>query len=101
MTETSTQLVPTATTITSVTNPVTTMLGDDVYEVGEDVAAGRYATEGAPLPGATCLWSVLPYEDAPVEKALSGGFAQGPGQLTVSLGDIIRTRGGCKWTLTQ
>jgi hypothetical protein len=101
VTETSTTWLPTATTITSVTNPVTTMLGDGVYRVGKDVAAGRYATDGAPVQGVTCLWSLLPSEDAPVGKALSGGFAQGPGQLTVSLGDIIATRGGCNWMLTQ
>jgi hypothetical protein len=99
VTETSTQLVPTSTVITSVTNPVSAMLGDGVFEVGEDVAAGRYATIGAPQSGGICVWSLLPYEDAPVEKAVSGGFTEGPGQLTVSLGDIIQTRGGCDWRL--
>lgn len=99
VTETSTRLVPTETVITSMTNPVTKLLGDDVYEVGKDVAAGRYATDGNPVPGASCRWDVLPYQDAPVEKALSGGFTVGPGQFTVVLGDIVRTRGGCEWTL--
>lgn len=101
VTETSTKLVPTATTITSTTNPVTAMPGDAVYEVGKVVAAGRYATTGSPTPGAACRWTLLPYKDAPFEKALSGGFTIGPGELTVVLGDIIRTEGGCIWTLTQ
>ena len=101
VTETSTRLVPTSTVITSVVNPMTMILGDGVYEVGEDVAAGRYTTSGPRVPGGICVWSWLPYEDAPVEKAISGGFTEGPGQLTVSLGDILQTRGGCDWRLTS
>lgn len=101
VTETATKLVPTATTITSTTNPVTVLAGDGVYEVGKVVAAGRYATTGAPTPGASCRWSLLPDKGAPFEHALSGGFTNGPGDFTVFLGDIIRTEGGCVWTLSQ
>lgn len=95
VTETLTRSEPTS----NVVKPVATMLGDGVYKVGEEVAAGWYVTTGAPVPGTACRWYLLPYEDAPLEQALSGGFTDGPGHLTVSVGDIIKTRGGCDWQL--
>ena len=99
VTETTIRLVPTSTAITSMVNPVPMMLGDDVYEVGNDVVAGRYTTTGPSASGGSCAWSLLPSKDASVETAISGGFTQGPGQLILSLGDIIQTHGGCEWRL--
>ncbi|MDF2824876.1 MAG: hypothetical protein K0R68_2284 [Mycobacterium sp.] len=100
VTETSTKLVPTATTITSAANPVTRIGGEGTFGVGDDVAAGRYTTDGPRSPGGICLWRVLPQRDSAPEQAVYGGFAEGPGQFTVSLGQIVQIQGDCIWTLT-
>lgn len=99
VTETSTKLMPTDTTITSATSPATAMVTFDTYRVGEDIAAGTYATAGPKLPGSTCTWEILPAVDAHPDQALAFVMLVGPARLVVTLGDIVRAGGACEWTL--
>jgi hypothetical protein len=69
--------------------------GDGVYQVGVDIAAGNYHTDG----GQDCYWERL--------SALSGGFSgiitngepTGPATVRVESSDKgFGVHGGCTWT---
>ncbi len=78
--------------------PATTV-GDGTYEVGTDMAAGRYKTAG---PGGhgdldICYWQRSKDDSGDFNKLISNDLFKGPGSVTVKAGEFVKLTGGCKW----
>ena len=99
---------PTTTSRQSVAAPVTTTppaaktpkttIGDGIFAVGSDVAAGTYATNGPRSDMGMCAWTFLPYKGAGLDEAEGGSSTMGPGYMQLDEGQIVQTI-GCTWTL--
>lgn len=79
--------------------PATTAT-DGTYQVGTDIAAGRYKTPG---PGADsvihdCYWARTKDDSGDLTAIIANGNAQGPGSVTIKAGEFFQTSGGCTWT---
>lgn len=76
-----------------------TQIGDGTYQVGVDMAAGRYKT-----PGPTddlfhnCYWERNRDDSGQFGSIIANGNTQGPGSVTVKAGEFFQTSGGCTWT---
>lgn len=78
------------------TGPLTTF-GDGVWEVGVDVAPGKYKTAGTDSYG--CYYARLQNNDGTVADIISNGFGQGPVTVTVKPTDGYFETSGCvDWT---
>jgi hypothetical protein len=74
-----------------------TEFGDGVWEVGVDIAPGKYKTAGT--DGYGCYYARLHANDGTVEDILSNGFGQGPVTVTVRPDDGYFETSGCSgWT---
>ena len=79
--------------------PDTTM-GDGTYEVGVDIAAGRYKTAG-PNRSAVfpyCYWERSKDDSGEFGSIISNDNIGGPGSVTVKKGEFVKLSGGCTWT---
>jgi hypothetical protein len=74
--------------------PATTV-GDGVYQIGADVAAGRYKTTG-PSDGMPCYYAILNSTSA--TDIATNNVLQGAGYLTAPAGKYPQLTGGCTWT---
>jgi hypothetical protein len=76
-----------------------TSFSDGVYEVGTDIAAGKYKTAGS---GGTDILDSCYYEIGDGSGRLGGidknDNLVGPGVVTLKKGKVFTTRGGCTWT---
>jgi hypothetical protein len=76
-----------------------TLISDGTYQVGVDMAAGRYKT-----PGPTddlfrnCYWQRTRDDSGQFGSIIANGNTQGPGSVTVKTGEFFQTSGGCTWT---
>jgi hypothetical protein len=78
------------------TGPLTTF-GDGVWEVGVDIAAGKYKTAGTDSYG--CYYARLQHNDGSISDIISNGFGQGPVTVTVKDSDGYFETSGCvDWT---
>ena len=77
-----------------------TSVRDGTYEVGKDIAAGRYKTAGPPTNATIkdCYWQRTKDDSGELQSIISSGDAQGPGSVTVKAGEFFQTSGGCTWT---
>ena len=71
-----------------------TAFGDGTYEVGVDVAAGRYKTPG----GSWCYWERARNDSGDFGSIISNDNLQGPGTVSNRPGEFFKTSGGCQWT---
>ncbi|BBG04107.1 MULTISPECIES: hypothetical protein [Pseudonocardia] len=79
--------------------PATTV-SDGIYEVGVDMAAGRYKTPG---PGTDSFVGMCYLERASddlgeLDSIIANDNIQGPSSLTVNDGEFAKFSGGCTWT---
>lgn len=77
-----------------------TSVRDGTYEVGKDMAAGRYKTAGPPTDAIIkdCYWQRAKDDSGELRSIISSGDAQGSGSVTVKAGEFFQTSGGCTWT---
>jgi len=77
-----------------------TSVRDGTYEVGKDIAAGRYKTAGPPTNATirNCRWQSATDDSGELRSIISSGDTQGPGSVTVKAGEFFQTSGGCTWT---
>ena len=80
-----------------------TRFGDGTYEVGVDVAAGRYKTPGSGEPGiwGSCYWERSKNDSGSFDSIISNENLQGPGSVSLKPGEFFKTNGGCQWTKQQ
>jgi hypothetical protein len=79
------------------TGPATSF-GDGTYEVGVDVVAGRYKTQG-PTDDLfkNCYWQRTKDDSGQFRSIIANGNTQGPGSVTIKAGEFFQTSGGCVW----
>ena len=77
-----------------------TSVRDGTYEVGKDMATGRYKTAGPPKDAIIkdCYWQRTKDDSGELRSIISSGDTQGPGSVTVKAGEFFQTSGGCTWT---
>ena len=75
----------------------TTHVGDGTYEVGVDMAAGRYKTTGDGSIG-ICYWERAKDDSGDLGSIISNDLFRGPGSVTVKNGEFAKLSGGCTWT---
>ena len=75
----------------------TTHVGDGTYEVGVDMAAGRYKTTGDGSIG-LCYWERAKDDSGDLRSIISNDLFRGPGSVTVKNGEFAKLSGGCTWT---
>lgn len=82
--------------------PVTTV-GDGEYQVGVDVAPGRYKTPGPDPSGAfpLCYWERDKNDSGDFNSIIANDLFKGPGVVTVRAGEFAKLTGGCTWTKQQ
>jgi hypothetical protein len=75
-----------------------TSIGDGTYEVGVDMAAGRFKTTG-PTDDTfkNCYWARTKDDSGQFGAIISNDNIQGPGSVTVKPGEFFQTSGGCVW----
>ena len=74
-----------------------TRIGDGTYEVGVDMAAGRYKTTGDGSIG-LCYWERAKDDSGDLRSIISNDLFRGPGSVTVKNGEFAKLSGGCTWT---
>lgn len=81
------------------TGPATTV-SDGTYEVGVDLAAGRYKTPGPDGSGALdmCYVARSSNDSGELDSIIANDIAQGPSSVTVKKGEFAKFSGGCTWT---
>lgn len=87
--------VPAVTTAAPVpvveTRPADTV-SEGTYEVGVDVAPGKYKTTG----GKSCYWARL--RDTAARDIIGNGIGDGPAVVTVRAGELFETARCAPWT---
>ncbi|MCW0213326.1 MAG: hypothetical protein OJJ54_08200 [Pseudonocardia sp.] len=74
--------------------PLTTF-SDGTYEVGTDVAPGKYKSPGPDGSGMDmCYWRI----GNAAGSIDQNDIVQGPGLFTVKAGKVVELSGGCTWT---
>jgi hypothetical protein len=75
-------------------------VSDGNYEVGVDIAAGRYKTAGPGGNGALdiCYWQRTKDDSGDFDSIISNDLFKGPGSVTVKKGEFVKLTGGCTWT---
>jgi hypothetical protein len=92
-------VAPTPVTADKPAGPATTA-SDGVYEVGVDLAPGRYKTAG---PDASdfmpnCYYARLKDDSGDFKSIIANDNLQGPGSVTVKAGEFVKFSGDCTWT---
>ena len=72
-----------------------TIDGEGIYEVGSDIKAGKYKTEG----GSDCYYAILNSTDT--SDIADNGDVSGPAFVTVRDGQYLELSGCAEWTLQQ
>lgn len=80
--------------VSSVTAPPTSF-GPGTYEVGVDMAAGRYKTKGT--NGLPCYWARSGDDSGELQSLIANGILDGPGSVTVKKGEFFSTSGCKPW----
>lgn len=73
--------------------PLTTF-ASGVWEVGVDIAAGKYKTTGT--DGYGCYYARLRGDEGSLDDIISNGFVQGPATVTVRPSDAYFETSGCE-----
>lgn len=72
-----------------------TSFGPGTWEVGVDVAAGKYKTTG----GAQCYWARLQANDGSFGDIIDNGLGAGPQTVTIRDGEYFETQRCADWEL--
>jgi hypothetical protein len=72
-----------------------TIDGEGIYEVGSDITAGKYKTEG----GSDCYYAILNSTDT--SDIADNGNVSGPAFVTVRNGQYLELSGCAEWTLQR
>ncbi len=74
-------------------------VGDGTYQVGVDMAVGRYKTTG-PTDDLfrNCYWQRTRDDSGQLGSIIANDNTQGPASVTVKSGEFFQTSGGCTWT---
>ncbi|MFP5022402.1 hypothetical protein [Pseudonocardia phyllosphaerae] len=82
------------------TSGPTTTVSDGTYQVGTDIAAGRYKTAGPTSDsfGGMCYVSRNKDDSNEMDSIIANDIAQGPSSVTVKKGEFAEFSGGCTWT---
>lgn len=94
---------PSSSSPTSSASPAATAartVGDGIHEVGKDIPAGTYKTNGPSGEVGMCAYTFLPRRGAGLEEASGGNSLFGSGYMEVAEGQIVQTI-GCTWTLER
>ena len=77
-----------------------TTVSDGTYEVGVDMAAGRYKTDGPSAGSITgmCYWQRSSNDSGEFDAIIANEIVQGPGSVTVKSGEFATLSGDCTWT---
>ena len=77
-----------------------TTVSDGTYEVGVDMAAGRYKTDGPSAGSMTgmCYWQRSSNDSGEFDAIIANEIVQGPGSVTVKSGEFATLSGDCTWT---
>lgn len=73
---------------------------EGVYEVGTDLAAGRFKTTG-PDPSdmiPSCYWERSRNDSGEFNSIIANDNISGPGSLTLKSGEFVKFSGSCTWT---
>lgn len=90
-------LAPTVQPTLPPTGPLTTF-GDGVWEVGVDIAPGKYKTSGP--DGSNCYYSRLQENNGTLRDILDNGNSDGPVTITIKDSDgYFESRGCNDWVL--
>ncbi|WP_158092241.1 MULTISPECIES: DUF732 domain-containing protein [Pseudonocardia] len=80
------------------TGPATSV-SDGTYEVGADIEAGRYKTDG-PIAGArACYQARLSDDSGDSSSIIANDITDGPSSVTIGAGEFVKFSGGCTWTM--
>lgn len=72
-----------------------TSFSDGTYQVGVDIAPGRYKTSGAPASGlGICYWERDRNDSGEFSAIISNDVFKGPGSVTVKNGEFAKLSGG-------
>jgi hypothetical protein len=76
------------------------IVGDGVHQVGTDLPAGRYRTDGPSASSVfpNCYYARLKNDSGEFDAIIANGNLQGPGSVTVRQGEFLELSGGCTWT---
>lgn len=76
-------------------------VSDGSYQVGVDIAAGRFKTSGPDandiIP--SCYWARSSNDSGAVASIIANDIVSGPGVFTVKSGEFLKLTGSCVWTL--
>lgn len=76
-----------------------TTVSDGTYQVGHDMAPGRYTTTGPTLRTVTqCYWARNRDDPTGYGPTIDDGNINGPAEVTVNPGEYFQTFGACTWT---
>jgi hypothetical protein len=77
-----------------------TQFGDGTYEVGKDVAPGRYKTPGPDKNDSwpMCYWARRKDDSGGFGSIIASDNIQGQGSVTIRAGEFFEASGGCAWT---
>lgn len=74
-------------------------VGDGTYEVGTDIDAGTYKTDGPPEDAVApmCYWERAKDSSGDLNSIIANKIVEGPGVVTVNAGEVATLSGGCEW----
>lgn len=82
-----------AATVAAPAGPVTSF-DDGTYEVGVDIAPGKYKTPGSEF----CYWGRLRHNDGSLGDIINNDLGAGPKTVTVKAGEYFDTKNCGTWT---
>ncbi|MFC0434171.1 hypothetical protein [Kutzneria buriramensis] len=76
-----------------------TQVTNGTFQVGTDIVAGRWKTDG---PGAgslgSCYWERERNDSGDFSAIIANDNISGPTSITVSAGEFVKFDGGCDWS---
>jgi hypothetical protein len=77
-----------------------TEVEDGTYQVGTDMAAGRYKTPGPPANSVMdmCYSARMKDDSGDINSIIANDIVKGQSSITVKAGEFVKFSGGCTWT---
>jgi hypothetical protein len=76
-----------------------TQVTNGTFQVGTDIVAGRWKTDG---PGSgslgSCYWERERNDSGDFSAIIANDNISGPTSITVSAGEFVKFDGGCAWS---
>lgn len=76
---------------------------DGFFLVGTDVVAGTYRTDGKSHAtfDQPCYWARMKDDSGSMDAIIANDLNEGPGRVTVHVGEYFKTSGECDWKLVR